>query len=113
MSESARQHQEPILILDTRPLFRAIAAEAHQGVDAARIARRFHTTLVDLITTLCDRLRRSTGVDKVVLSGGVFLNALLTCEATDQLTHAGFCVYRHRLARIAHRATLAVANISN
>jgi hydrogenase maturation protein HypF len=38
-----------------------------------------------------------TGLDSVVLSGGVFLNALLTTEAVHQLRDGGFHVYRHRL----------------
>ena len=33
----------------------------------------------------------------MVLSGGVFLNALLTTEAAARLGGEGFRVYRHRL----------------
>jgi hydrogenase maturation protein HypF len=33
----------------------------------------------------------------VVLSGGVFLNGLLTVEVTARLRHDGFRVYRHCL----------------
>ena len=41
---------------------------------------------------------RRPGSDAVVLSGGVFLNALLTAEATRAAASAtGFRVYRHRL----------------
>jgi hydrogenase maturation protein HypF len=32
----------------------------------------------------------------VVLSGGVFVNAILAHEATEQLRRAGFAVYRHQ-----------------
>jgi hydrogenase maturation protein HypF len=88
---------EAPLIVDTRPLIRAVAAEADRGVPAARIARRFHSTVVELILTVCKRLRRATGVEAVALSGGVFLNALLTLEASTRLTEDGFRVYRHRL----------------
>ena len=84
-------------IVDTRPLIRAIAQEASQGVRAARIARRFHSTLVDLIAAVCGRLRSATGIKVVVLSGGVFMNALLTREVTTHLTGVGFRVCRHRL----------------
>ena len=37
------------------------------------------------------------GLRVVVLSGGVFLNALLTGEVEASLNANGFCVYRHRL----------------
>jgi hydrogenase maturation protein HypF len=84
------------LVVDTRPLIRAVAAEARQGVGAARIARRFHTALVDLVAAGCGRVRETTGLGVVVLSGGVFLNALLTGEASARLRREGFRVYRHR-----------------
>jgi hydrogenase maturation protein HypF len=88
---------EAALVVDTRPLIRAVAEEAVAGVGAAVIARRFHSTLVDVVAAVCDRLRQTTGLGVVVLSGGVFLNALLTAEVRARLEADGFCVYRHRL----------------
>jgi hydrogenase maturation protein HypF len=85
------------LVVDTRPLIRAVAAEVSQGVAAAHIARRFHSTLVDLIAHVCSLLRTATGLRAVVLSGGVFLNVLLTQEVSIRLKGEGFRVYRHRL----------------
>jgi hydrogenase maturation protein HypF len=82
------------LVVDTRPLIRAIAAD---GAPAARIARRFHSTVVEIIATVCRRLRESTGLTAVVLSGGVFLNAILTREVMARLGGDSFRVYRHRL----------------
>jgi len=87
---------DPLLLIDTRPLITAVAAEAGQGQDAALIARRFHTTLREVIAHVCNRLRNTTGLDAVVLSGGVFLNALLTSEVSSRLRNDGFRVYRHR-----------------
>jgi hydrogenase maturation protein HypF len=86
--------REP-LVIDTRPLVRAVAEDAGRGVEAALIARRFHSTLVDVIAAVCGRLRRETGIGEVVLSGGVFLNALLTREVSARLGGEGFRVYRH------------------
>ena len=83
------------LIVDTRPLIRAVAADVRQQVSAARIGRRFHATLAALIVGVCLRLRRTSGLDIVVLSGGVFMNALLTREASNALTAVGFRVFRH------------------
>jgi hydrogenase maturation protein HypF len=85
------------LVVDTRPLIRAATADANQDIEPARIARRFHSTLVEMIAVVCGRLRSATGLDAVVLSGGVFLNALLTTEASARLQGEGFRVYRHRL----------------
>jgi hydrogenase maturation protein HypF len=88
---------EAPLVVDTRPLIRAVAEEATQGVEADRIARRFHSTLIELIHATCFRIRQTSGIDAVVLSGGVFLNALLTREVGARLRGDGFRVYRHRL----------------
>jgi hydrogenase maturation factor HypF (carbamoyltransferase family) len=79
------------------PIVRAVAGEAAQGTDPARIARRFHSTMVDLIAAVCDRLRRETGLGVVVLSGGVSLNVLLTREVGEHLKREGFRVCCHRL----------------
>jgi hydrogenase maturation protein HypF len=49
-----------------------------------------------MIAAVCGRLRRETGLAAVVPSGGVFLNALLTAEASARLRGDGFRVYRHR-----------------
>jgi hydrogenase maturation protein HypF len=84
------------LVVDTRPLIAAVADDVRRSVAAACIARRFHTTVVEMIVQVCRRLRGQTGLDAVVLSGGVFLNALLTEEATARLAADGFRVYRHR-----------------
>jgi hydrogenase maturation protein HypF len=89
--------KEAPLVIDTRPLIRTVAEEAARGVAAAQIARRFQTTLVDVIAIVCNRLRQATGIGTVVLSGGVFLNALLTSEVCARLGGEGFRVHRHRL----------------
>jgi hydrogenase maturation protein HypF len=88
---------ESVLQVDTRPLIRDVLRDVGSGTDAARIARRFHSTVVEIIAAVCGWLRKTTGLDTVVLSGGVFLNALLTHEASARLTAEGFRVHRHRL----------------
>jgi hydrogenase maturation protein HypF len=85
------------LVVDTRPLVRAAAADAGNGVTAAVIGRRFHSTVVEIIAAVCDRLRTATGLNAVVLSGGVFMNALLTAETSERLSAQGFRIYRHCL----------------
>jgi hydrogenase maturation protein HypF len=93
--ELSEQHLSETLIVDTRPLIKAVARDADERADARAMAARLHATLVELIVAVCSRLRRSTGLDAVVLSGGVFMNALLTSGASNRLQAAGFRVYRH------------------
>ena len=66
------------------------------GITPGTIARRFHSTVVEIIAAVCGRLRQSSGLSVVVLSGGVFMNGLLTREVEDQLRGDGFTVYRHQ-----------------
>ncbi len=83
------------LIVDTRPIVSEVAAQARR-VDAAVIARRFHSTLVEIVAQVCGRLADQTGLAAVVLSGGVFQNALLSGETAARLARDGFRVYQHR-----------------
>ena len=84
-------------IVDTRPLIRALARDAREGLAAARIARRFHSSVVELIARTCVWLRDRGAPDSVALSGGVFMNAILLEEASQRLSALGFRVLRHLL----------------
>lgn len=83
------------LIVDTRPVIRGVVRDVGRRVAAARIARRFHSTLADAVAGVCGAIRTRTGLDAVALSGGVFQNAVLTTDCEDRLVSAGFRVYRH------------------
>ena len=85
------------MVIDTRPLIAAIVEEAKRGVEAATIAGRFHATLAEIIARVCQRLRESTGLETVVLSGGVFVNAVLTSDVCARLRKDDFQVFRHHL----------------
>jgi hydrogenase maturation protein HypF len=89
--------QSATWVVDTRPLIRDLAEDAAAGTSAPIISRRFHTTMIELITLVCDHIRGLMQLDAVVLSGGVFMNALLSREANARLTRGGFRVYRHRI----------------
>jgi hydrogenase maturation protein HypF len=95
--EEGPSSAEPVFVIDTRPLIRAVAQDADAGMAPSQIARRFQTTLTEMICAICEKIRSVSGVDVVVLSGGVFMNVLLSSEATDLLTREQFRVYRHRL----------------
>jgi hydrogenase maturation protein HypF len=83
--------------IDTRPMIRAVIADVENGTPAAMIARRFHSALVEVIAEICLRIRRATWLQSVVLSGGVFMNALLLEETLERLEKERFRVHRHRL----------------
>jgi hydrogenase maturation protein HypF len=67
------------------------------GVPAEIVAARFHRAVSDAVANAAGLLRAAHGIETVALSGGVFLNALLTALCTRALEAAGFTVLRHRL----------------
>jgi hydrogenase maturation protein HypF len=76
-------------------IIKGVIKDLNDGVQQSTISGRFHATLIRLFTDLCKALKMETGLDRVVLSGGVFQNALLLTGLVDSLTQEGFTVYSH------------------
>jgi hydrogenase maturation protein HypF len=91
-------HTETPRQLDFSPMIRGILADFSAGIGTPAIARRFHLTVVNAATDLCLLIAESMGVDRVVLSGGVFQNRLLTELVYTALSNRGLSVFTHRLA---------------
>jgi hydrogenase maturation protein HypF len=81
--------------LRAAPVVAAAAADVLAGTPAEVIAARFHLAVADLVTRTAVALRAAGAPDTVALSGGVFLNALLTTLCVRSLADAGFRVLRH------------------
>jgi hydrogenase maturation protein HypF len=96
LSPSPHSDDGPLSI-DTRPLIRAVVEDVRTQSAPRDIARRFHATVADIVVRVCSQIRKRTGINEVVLSGGVFMNALLTLTAESRLKLDGFIVHRHRL----------------
>ena len=61
-------------IMDPAPWVRQMVADIRNGVPLGRIAARFHLTLSSMMVDAAARVGQETGLDRVVLSGGVFNN---------------------------------------
>ena len=85
------------LILDMTPMIRELTAAVLAGEDRASLARAFHGTLAEGAAELCAAIREKTGLERVVLSGGVFQNKLLAEGVHDLLAARNFHVFTHRL----------------
>jgi len=85
------------LQLDWLPLIGALLADVLAGVPAADIAATFHHSLAAAATAVCSEIRRESGCGRVVLSGGVFQNRLLSEALVSLLENDGFTVFTHRL----------------
>lgn len=85
------------VLADPAPVLRAVVDGVRRGEPAADVAARFHAGVAALVADLADHERRQTGLDTVVLAGGVFQNALLLDTSTQLLAARGFTVLRPRL----------------
>jgi hydrogenase maturation protein HypF len=65
------------LLIDPRPMVRAVVDDAHAGVASSAIATRFHRAIADVTVNACARLADTHGTEVVALSGGVFQNRRL------------------------------------
>jgi hydrogenase maturation protein HypF len=81
--------------LATAGLVRAVVADILAGVAPPLIAARFHNGLADAAVAACLRVRETTGLAVVALSGGVFQNVLLTDRLCTGLRAGGFRVLTH------------------
>jgi hydrogenase maturation protein HypF len=84
-------------IVDPDPIISAIVEELKDGLPPSRISSRFHNTLARAIGEVAQRMREHTGLTEIILSGGVFQNALLSERAETLLENLGFVVYTHHL----------------
>jgi hydrogenase maturation protein HypF len=64
-------------VIDARPAIAAIAGDIAAGADVSAISRRFHEGVALATAGACAEAAERSGLDLVVLSGGVFQNRLL------------------------------------
>lgn len=80
-------------VLVTRNMVRGIVEDLCSGVPRGVISRRFHDTLVRLLTETCLLARKGQGISDVVLSGGCFQNTTLLTRLTRALEGSAFRVF--------------------
>lgn len=86
------------LEVDYRPIVReAVERLLEPGADVAELSRRFHSTVVEIIGDMCERLVARFGVEQIVMSGGVFSNEFVLVNALSALESRGFKPYCHQL----------------
>lgn len=85
------------IIIPTDELFNKILDMKLNGIDSAVSARFFHEQLAEMIAETCQKLKFSTGITTVALSGGVFQNSLLTSLTINKLNYRNFKVLVHKM----------------
>jgi len=84
------------LIVNTLPIIGDIVTDLQDQIPAAGISAKFHNTVSDFILGVCNRVRDREGLNRVVLSGGVFQNRLLIEQTVDLLRRHHFETFFHK-----------------
>jgi hydrogenase maturation protein HypF len=74
---------------------REIVDDLGAGTSISDICRKFHNTIISVIFETVQTIRRDEGIQKVVLSGGVFQNKYLLEGVEELLKEINFEVFTH------------------
>ena len=85
-----------VIHLDFSPLVRGIVEGLHAGKKSDELSASFHLTLQVAFCKMAGKIRKRTGLNRVMLSGGCFQNRILTERTIGELEKAGFDVFFHR-----------------
>ncbi len=91
MAPSGEEPDGPF-VLDARETVRALLADADRGVETPVLAARFHNGLAAATASACAATSSRTGIETVVLSGGVFQNRVLLERTAARLLQRGLRV---------------------
>jgi hydrogenase maturation protein HypF len=78
------------------PIIRGVVRDVQNGLSTAQIGVKFHQTIVVLFAEVCTSLRAESELNRVVLSGGCFQNAILLTGLIKELESRKFEVFAHR-----------------
>jgi hydrogenase maturation protein HypF len=84
-----------VLRIPTGPIIRGVVRDIQKKVPVPEIGTKFHRTLICLFADLCKVLRKDSGLNRVVLSGGCFQNAILLSGLILALSEEKFEVFAH------------------
>jgi len=65
------------------------------GISLSLVSQKFHDTIVSIVIDVCEKARKIHKINKVVLSGGVFLNKYLLEHCIHYLDKKEFAVFYH------------------
>lgn len=82
--------------VQSRSAVEALVADVLAGVPLPKISARFHNGIANILRVATSEIKKQTGIQKVVLSGGVWQNITLLRRTLSLLGSDGFKVYIHR-----------------
>ena len=70
-----------------------IVQDLSKGIYPSIISAKFHNTIINIIFAIANKIRKDTGLNKVVLSGGTFQNRYILGTSENLLKKNGFNVF--------------------
>ncbi len=84
--------EKPSVMLDWQPIIEQILEDIDKSVSPRKISMKFHNTLAETILSVAKHFK----LERVLLSGGCFQNAILLETTVKLLEQNGFRVYWHQ-----------------
>jgi hydrogenase maturation protein HypF len=84
------------ITIGLKELLLAIVQDVRANEPVGMTAARFHRTVSEFTLDVCKDARAITGLNEVVLSGGVWQNQILLNLMSQRLQQAEFVVYFHK-----------------
>jgi len=84
------------LVIDPSRMFKQIIEDFKRKESKEKMAYKFHCTVAKMIKDACLILRKKNHLNKVVLSGGVFQNRIVSELTQDLLRKEKFKVFIHK-----------------
>ena len=85
------------MVIDPTGIIRGVVHDLVEKTSPSIISGKFHRTVARFIVETCEAIRSGEGLNRVVLSGGVFQNFSLLSFVTKGMERSGFEVYTHHL----------------
>lgn len=91
------EEEQNLLIMNPLPAWQEMVRDLDRQLESSVIAGRFHLTMAELFCAALKQLREKSGINRVVLSGGVFHNQILLLELLKRLKLNKFEIYYHSM----------------
>ncbi len=82
--------------IDPAPLMKNAGSDYLSGISQGKIAARFHNGVARMVLEVCEEIRTRTGIETVVLSGGVWQNVTLLRKTLALFSASPFHIHIHR-----------------
>jgi hydrogenase maturation protein HypF len=91
------QAEDGCIELDYRPMIVNLLEKKNKGINTDMLARQFHETIAVMLAECACMVSLNTGIKKIMLSGGCFLNKILSLRISQLASAKGLDVYTHKI----------------